>query len=210
VSDAEAQKIKEPWSWYRRDELQDLNFPKANKNIIKRLNLLRKIKISDDLANLNTLSDDQYFYWRPEQNIKYSEALAQINPNFLPRLIVNISIWNALSELQQKMINIVQLKHDQLMKVKRGELQSGLTYIASCHEDESLMHAQAIGCEAAFLSPVHQTDSHPDIEGMGWKAFSDLAKQSNLAIYALGGVKSIDLSLALQHFAYGVAGIRDM
>ena len=210
VDDENAQKIKSSWSWYRRDELQDLNFPKANKNIIKRLSMLRKIKISDDLSQLSQLSDDQYFYWRPEQNVNYGEQLAQINPNFLPRVIVNINIWNSLSELQQKMMKIVQIKHDQLIQLKKGDLKLSLTYIASCHDHESLVHAQAIGCEAAFLSPVHATETHPEANAMGWKAFSHLAQQSNLAIYALGGVKSTDLSLALQHFAYGVAGIRHM
>jgi len=202
--------IKQPWSWYRREELQDLNFPKANKNIVKRLNLLKKIKISEDLSQLNTLQDHQYFYWRPAQDEIYSALLAGYSPNLLSRVIVNIDIWNTLSELQQKMMRVVQLKHHQVMQLKQADLQLGITYIASCHDRDSLDNAQRMGCSAAFLSPILATDSHPDVQGMGWSVFSKLAEQSDLAIFALGGLKSTDLATAIQHYAYGIAGIRHM
>jgi 8-oxo-dGTP diphosphatase len=210
VKAADLDKIKQPWTWYRRDELQDLNFPKANKPIIKRLNLLKKIKISEDILQLNQLEEGQYLYWRPESIDQASQLLAQMNPNFLSRLIVNIDVWKGLSELQQKMVKMVQLKHHQVMKMQISDLIQGISYFASCHDQESLWQAQRIGCEAAFLSPVQTTESHPEAEAMGWKTFANLAQKSDMAVYALGGLKSTDLATALQYYAHGIAGIRYM
>ena len=210
VDEGYLEHIRKPWSWYRRDELQDLNFPKANRDIIKRLNLLKKIKISTDLSRLNQLDEGQYLYWRPEKIENYSALLAQFSPNLLSYLIVNIDIWYMLSELQQKILTVVQLKHHQLMQLNKSDLKAGVTYIASCHDVESLNHAQNIGCEAALLSPVLDTESHSEKQGLGWSEFAKLAQKSNLAIYALGGMKSTDLPIALQHYAYGIAGIRGL
>lgn len=211
VDDHSAKKIKQPWAWYRREELSDLNFPKANKGIVKRLFWPKQIKISDDLTVLNHLKENQYFYWRttvPQADCNM--VLAEYSPELLSRLIINIDIWSTLSELQQKMIAGIQIKHHQLMNLKADDLQIGVPYIASCHDEESLIHAQTIGCEAAFLSPVKSTESHPNTEGMGWSKFSELVKKSDLAVYALGGMSSKDLHVALQHYAHGIAGIRNI
>lgn len=159
---------------------------------------------------LNQLEEGQYLYWRPESIDQASQLLAQMNPNFLSRLIVNIDVWKGLSELQQKMVKMVQLKHHQVMKMQISDLIQGISYFASCHDQESLWQAQCIGCEAAFLSPVQITESHPEAEAMGWKRFANLAQKSDMAVYALGGLKSTDLAIALQYYAHGIAGIRYM
>ena len=203
-----AQQVKQPWSWYRREELIALNFPKANKSIIKRLAWPKQIKISENLMQLNQLDVGQYFYWRTTSPMAYGQALVEYSPEQLSCLIVNIDVWTQLSELQQKMVAAIQIKHHQLMSLKPSDLQSGLPYIASCHDDESLQHAQSIGCEAVFLSPVQRTESHPDLEGMGWAKFAELAQHLDLAVYALGGLKAEDLKVALQYYAYGIAGQR--
>ncbi|WOE32376.1 MULTISPECIES: NUDIX domain-containing protein [unclassified Acinetobacter] len=202
--------IQAPWAWYRRDELVDLNFPTANKRMIKRLSWPKQIKISEDIRALNQLNAGQYFYWRPATEIKYAQLLADYSPEQLSCLIVNIDVWKQLSELQQNMVAAIQIKHDQLMQLKLGDLSRDIPAIASCHDQISLSYAQQIGCEAAFLSPVLATESHPDSKGLGWSGFAQLAQQADLAVYALGGVKAEDLHVALQHYAHGIAGIRHL
>lgn len=205
----DAQCIQAPWRWYRREELLDLNFPKANQSMIKRLTWRQYIKISDDLNDLNQLAEGQYFYWRPQADVAYAQALAAYAPEQLASLIVNIEVWKKLSELQQQMVAAVQLKHHQLMQFKLGDLHAKTAYIASCHDQQSLSHAQQIGCEAAFLSPVQATLSHPQANTIGWTQFAQWVQQADLAVYALGGLKQDDLAIALQHGAHGIAGIRN-
>jgi 8-oxo-dGTP diphosphatase len=55
------------------------------------------------------------------------------------------------------------------------------------------------------LSPVKSTQSHPEIDALGWQAFADLAKKTTLPVYALGGMTLTDLPIALSYGARGIA-----
>jgi 8-oxo-dGTP diphosphatase len=78
---------------------------------------------------------------------------------------------------------------------------------ASCHNAEELVHAAGIA-DFAMLSPVLPTASHPGEPTLGWEAFSQLAAQSPIPVYALGGVTLADLDTARRHGAHGVAMLR--
>ena len=78
---------------------------------------------------------------------------------------------------------------------------------ASCHGGEQLRQAARIGCDFAVLSPVATTASHPDGQTLGWQAFSTLARDALLPVYALGGLSLEDLNTAWEHHGQGVAGI---
>ncbi len=78
---------------------------------------------------------------------------------------------------------------------------------ASCHNAEELAHAADIA-DFAMLSPVLPTESHPGDPTLGWEAFSQLAAQSPIPVYALGGVTLADLDTARAHGAHGIAMLR--
>jgi 8-oxo-dGTP diphosphatase len=78
---------------------------------------------------------------------------------------------------------------------------------ASCHNAKELAHAADIA-DFAMLSPVLPTASHPGEPTLGWEAFSQLAAQSPIPVYALGGVTHTDLDTARRHGAHGVAMLR--
>lgn len=78
---------------------------------------------------------------------------------------------------------------------------------ASCHNLEELTHAASIA-DFAMLSPVQPTESHPGEPTLGWERFSQLAAQSPIPVYALGGVTRADLDTARGHGAHGVAMLR--
>jgi 8-oxo-dGTP diphosphatase len=78
---------------------------------------------------------------------------------------------------------------------------------ASCHNAEELVHAAGIA-DFAMLSPVLPTASHPGEPTLGWDVFSQLAAQSPIPVYALGGVTLADLDIARSHGAHGVAMLR--
>jgi 8-oxo-dGTP diphosphatase len=78
---------------------------------------------------------------------------------------------------------------------------------ASCHNAEELGRAGEIA-DFAMLSPVLPTASHPGEPTLGWEAFSQLAAQSPIPVYALGGVNWPDVEIARMHGAHGIAMLR--
>lgn len=200
--------IHQPWAWYTRDQLLHLNFPKANKNIIKRLYWPHLIKISNTLNPVE--SSEALLYWRIQnESEQYIEQLTALNEGQRSNLIINVDIWHQLSPELQKQIKTVHLKQSQLMNLHKGDLTVGVRYIAACHDTVSLKQAQQIGCDAVFISPVKPTTTHPEAVALGWERFSDLAQNSQIPVFALGGVHPDDLATAQQHGAYGLAGIRN-
>lgn len=200
--------IHQPWAWYTRDQLLHLNFPKANKNIIKRLYWPHLIKISNTLSTVE--SSDALLYWRIEEfEPQYIEQLTALDEGQQSNLIINIAMWQQLSPELQKQIKTVHLKQSQLMNLHKGDLTVGVRYIAACHDAVSLKQAQQIGCDAVFISPVKTTATHPEAVALGWERFSDLAQNSQIPVFALGGVHPDDLATAQKHGAYGLAGIRN-
>jgi 8-oxo-dGTP diphosphatase len=78
---------------------------------------------------------------------------------------------------------------------------------ASCHNREQLEHAQAIGADFAVLSPVQRTRSHPDAVPMGWENFRQLVDESDIPVFALGGMTEADMEQAWNSGAQGIAAI---
>ena len=78
---------------------------------------------------------------------------------------------------------------------------------ASCHNAEELDRAGQLA-DFAMLSPVLPTASHPGEPTLGWELFSQLAAQSPIPVYALGGVTLADLDTARAHGAHGIAMLR--
>lgn len=82
---------------------------------------------------------------------------------------------------------------------------AGLIVAASCHNVAELTQAEMLCLDFVVLSPVKSTQSHPEIDAMGWQAFADMAKKTTLPVYALGGMSLTDLPIALSYGARGIA-----
>ena len=208
VPDELLNEIQQPWTWYSRDQLLGLNFPKANKAMLKRLHWQHQIKISSDLSAVEQLNAQQLMYWRVEANQENLITLAACNINLLDKLIINIELWKQLNSIQQQNIGAIHLKQAQLMHLKPGDLKIGCRHIAACHDLISALHAQAIGCDAILLSPVLPTATHPDARPLGWEQFAQIAKQLDIPVFALGGMTPERLTDVQHHHGYGIAGAR--
>ncbi len=77
----------------------------------------------------------------------------------------------------------------------------------SCHDAEQLAHAQRIGADYAFLSPLRHTASHPERAPLGAERFAALVRGAALPVYALGGLGENDLAEVKVLGGQGVAGI---
>ena len=208
VPSALLNEIQQPWTWYSRDELLNLNFPKANQAMIKRLHWAHQIKISDRLDTLNQLKLDQLMYWRVEGTQAQIIEISGLSVEQLSKLIVNIDLYQQLNSIQQQAISAIHLKQSQVMSLMQGDFITGKRYIAACHDLVSMKQAQKMGCDAILLSPVLATETHPEARALGWEQFKNLAAQVEIPVFALGGMQAGDLMTAQQQGGYGSAGIR--
>ncbi len=104
----------------------------------------------------------------------------------------------------------VHLSSRQLAALNRRPLPSQQWVAASCHNQAELTLAERLGVDFAVLSPVTVTPSHPQVASLGWDAFAAMVDQSNLPVYALGGMQAADVELAVARGGQGIAAIRGL
>jgi 8-oxo-dGTP diphosphatase len=79
---------------------------------------------------------------------------------------------------------------------------------ASCHDQRELELAAMLELDFVVLGPVRVTPTHPQVQPLGWNQFRQLALNSPIPVYALGGLVSADLQEAWENGAHGVAMMR--
>ncbi|TDK20670.1 Nudix family hydrolase [Luteimonas aestuarii] len=104
----------------------------------------------------------------------------------------------------------LHLRAAQLRAFDARPVADDVTLAASCHDDEDLALAQALGCDFVVLGPVAETASHPGQAGIGWARFAEMRERTSLPIYAIGGMGPQDIAVARRHGAQGVAAIRGL
>ena len=119
------------------------------------------------------------------------------------RMLLNAPLQEALALGVQGL----HLNRQRLLAMDSLEEARGLVVGASCHDERELYKARALGVDFAVLSPVLPTPSHPGARPLGWEGFSRLARESNIPVYALGGMKPEMLELGWRQGAQGIAGI---
>lgn len=81
------------------------------------------------------------------------------------------------------------------------------TVTAAAHSVAGLWRAAAIGADAALLSPIFPTASHPQATPIGALRFAAWCRLSPLPVYALGGVSAKGARRLATSGAAGFAGI---
>jgi 8-oxo-dGTP diphosphatase len=79
---------------------------------------------------------------------------------------------------------------------------------ASCHDAQELAQATQLGLDYALLGPVLSTPTHPEHAGIGWAGFRELAADSPIPVFALGGMQLEMLETAMENGAHGIAMMR--
>ncbi|MDC0189625.1 thiamine phosphate synthase [Rhodospirillales bacterium] len=75
---------------------------------------------------------------------------------------------------------------------------------AAIHSPQALINADRLNVDAAFLSPVFISASHPNKKPLGLMRFIKICNSTQLPIYALGGINDIS---AKRLVGSGAAGI---
>ena len=79
---------------------------------------------------------------------------------------------------------------------------------ASCHSAAEVRWAAELNLDYAVLSPVCKTLTHVGAPPLGWDGFAEIAAESEIPVYALGGLGAEDLETAYSRHANGVAFMR--
>ena len=202
------------WTWINR--LRGKAFPAANSAIIKAVALSPLYLITPDLE-----SHDKTFINKAEALIESGIKLFQFRSKKTPfsghekivKQLIDICnkngclfIYNGKPEQASKLgAHGVHLNSKELLLSDRKPLNEQYWVAASCHNMEEINHAVTIGVDFCVLSPIHETTSHSNGQPLGWKKFGEIARGSNIPIYALGGVQPSELNMAIKNGAWGIA-----
>lgn len=79
---------------------------------------------------------------------------------------------------------------------------------ASCHSAEELALARQMGVDFVTLSPVLPTQTHPEVQPLGWETAAALLADFPHPAYLLGGLNPAQIAEARAAGAQGIAAIR--
>lgn len=207
----------QPLQWLAVTDLVPTQFPAANRSIIIHLQLPDRIAITGDYES----NDD--FYRRLEQLLGSGISLLQLRAKHLEiddfarlaqrcqdachekgvRLVINVHRPEMLKIVADGYHLSAQFASELVARPVSDDALLGV----SCHDAAQLAHAEILGADYAFVSPVAKTTSHSEALPIGWAAFGALAQQTDLPIYALGGMNAADIATAKGNGAQGVAAI---
>lgn len=221
----------QPLLWVAAEDLNDYSFPSANQPIITAARLPAYYAILDDadeallIENLQKILNKGVRLIQARLKRLSSEAvnvfLAQAYPLCKQRgalLLINSAVklteqghvFNDMELVRTEMakaIDGIHLTSQHLMAKSRRP--ANIKWLsASCHNQEELQHAQQIGVDFVVLAPVLATQSHPDVNPLGWTQFRHLVSLTNQPVYALGGMTQASLTAAQEAGGQGIAAIR--
>ncbi len=100
----------------------------------------------------------------------------------------------------------VKSKHIPLIEPLRYA-HPDITIYAACHSLEELKQAQKAAANAALLSPILPTGSHPGQQSLGWDTFNLWVSECTIPVYALGGMEHAHIEKVKKAYGQGIAGI---
>ena len=198
--------------WFAVNELGMLEFPAANRPVVKALQLSDQLVILPEMLPEDWLSrlasavasGAGLVYLR---GLEKSPAILSQAVELCHQSAALVLVRNNPALLSQTGADGLHLSADVAATLQQRPEVNFLS--VACHNEAELEVARQLGADMVTLSPVCHTASHPDVAPLGWQQFARLAVGRPFAVYALGGVNKADVELARGHGARGVAGIRD-
>lgn len=202
-----SQDINAQWAWVALDRLHSFRFPDANQSIVQRLSWTRRLAITTATQSVLKLkSDIKLCYLRDRTQL--AQDISELDTQQIAS-IVTLSDYLQLNEQMQQKVFAIHLKSQELQRIDSLAAYENKNFIAACHHTRDIEKANLLGCDAILLSPVQMTSTHPEVRALGWENFAELVQKAEMPVYALGGMRQIDLAQAQQYGAYGIAGISD-
>ncbi len=204
--------------WVQVKDLASIKMPAADIPIVKAMQLPAQLRITpsceDWQAYLQCLKSDlvkgnDFIQLRaanlsPSEQTQLLNSVACIKGRTAAKIIINFGTDPAS---YQNQLDGLHLKSAQLQQIQQRPIAANKLLSAACHNLEEVRQAEKIGVDFITLSPLYSTSSHPTTKVLGESAFQELCKQTNLPVYALGGVEQSDLAKIRTLGGQGVAGI---
>ena len=89
--------------------------------------------------------------------------------------------------------------------VKNIKLRKNWIITTAVHSLQAIKNAEFFDIDAALLSPVFSSKSHPNEKNLGINKFSKIVKKTKLPIYALGGINIKNVKSLLETDIIGYA-----
>lgn len=210
----------QPVRWLAVDKLDAREFPAADVPIIQALRLPEHYLITGRFDTAKQF--EQHFTHAMERGIKLvqlrlTNAWLQAGNIKLADEVIEISKRLAIQSNARLMFNLPEeiceaVKpecihlNSQNLKLLNERPDCDLLS-ASCHTIEDMQKAEELGANFIVLSPVQVTSTHPDATPLGWNKFAAMISDTNLPVYALGGVTRDDTRQAWLSGGQGIAAI---
>jgi 8-oxo-dGTP diphosphatase len=211
----------QPIRWVLPGELKRYRFPAANLPIIKAVSLPERYLITPEPG-----ADVENFLVHLDVAIRSNVMLIQLRVKQSLQADYRVLVQQALGVCHARNARLllnaepslalelgadgVHLTSARLLALRERPLDSGYLVGASCHDRRELEHASAMNLDFAVVSPVRETASHPGMKALGFTGLRELTEQTDLPVYALGGMTETDLVRSIYHGAQGIAAIRGL
>lgn len=211
VSACEGQAMR----WVEPQQLHELSFPAANRPIIAAAQLPDRYAILEGHSTEEVLQNFNKI-------IEHNVSLLQLRIKSLAVTEIPAVYQSVYAQCQLRNIQLLinsdlplagsvaadglHLSSRALMAAKtRPSDQAWVA--ASCHNLDELKHAQNIGLDFVVLAPIFPTNTHPQAHALGMEKLSQLIEQTNMPVFALGGLSLHDIESVIYAGGQGVAGI---
>lgn len=213
----------QPIEWVDVKQLNQFEFPAANRPIISAINLPSTYAITGPLI------DEHGFIERVTEVLETGVGVLQLRiPGFSLthhqdvlsvvadlaalykvqlQINVPVDIFKQMQDLFPHIKAGLHLNRHEATQLTKRPIANNLLMGVSCHNAQEIQQAQTIGADYLLVSPVKNTASHPDVTPLGWAQFSRLVELANVPVYALGGVSDKDIREARANGAQGIASI---
>ena len=213
----EGQKI----CWVDPSELSSFHFPAANLPVATALGLPKIALVTpqlgdDENAFLEGLKrclagGIEMVQLRLESNVQdavrrvHVDAVSMCN-RYGAKLLIN----GLTDDVLAAQAHGLHLNSRRLMQVYNRPISPDFLLSASCHDVSELQHAERLGVDFVYVSPVFATPSHPHAKTLGWNGLQRIVERAKVPVYALGGLGADDARLALRAGCQGIAMMRGL
>lgn len=205
-------------AWIEPQNLMNIDMPAADVPVVGAMQLPSMLRITPQCENwqeyLQCIKDDLQkdydFIQLRADNLDHAEqsklitAIADLKAQSKASIMLNFGIESAS---YTNHLDGLHLKSAQLLQLQQRPLSSDKLVSAACHNLKEIRQAEKIGVNFITLSPLYPTSSHPQKEPLGEGLFQKLCTQTNLPVYALGGVGPDKLERIRTLGGQGIAGI---
>ncbi|MBN3563401.1 Nudix family hydrolase [Aliamphritea spongicola] len=206
----------QPLEWADITDLDSYDFPAANTPIVNALLLPEKIAITGTAESnaqyieksSRALNKGAQWLMLRAHGLESAERV-ELARTLMDREGADLCLNGSVEEANLAGVDALHLTSSKLMEMQDRSVFKGRWLSASCHNEEQLQKAVALGLDFVTLSPVNPTATHPDQEGIGWDVFSQLANAYPLPVYALGGMTAENLETCWERGGQGICAIRE-